>query len=78
MIAVTCLVGGSILISIGMLGEYVGRIFEAIKGRPLYLIASRVTREEKVTTAPVYEKDPVQQQLAVLSGAIEKVIVRDR
>jgi dolichol-phosphate mannosyltransferase len=77
-IAVTCLVGGSILISIGMLGEYVGRIFEAIKGRPLYLIASRVTREEKVTTAPIYEKDPVQQQLAVLSGAIEKAIVRDR
>ena len=67
-IVVTCLVGGSILISIGMLGEYIGRIFEAIKGRPLYLIASRITREEKVTTAPVYEIDPVPQQLAALSG----------
>jgi polyisoprenyl-phosphate glycosyltransferase len=67
-IVVTCLVGGSILISIGVLGEYVGRIFEAIKERPLYLIASKVAREEGITTAPVYEEEPVQQQLAALSG----------
>jgi dolichol-phosphate mannosyltransferase len=68
MIVVTCLVGGSILISIGVLGEYVGRIFEAIKERPLYLIASKVAREERITAAPVHEEDPVPQQLAALSG----------
>jgi glycosyltransferase involved in cell wall biosynthesis len=59
-IIVTCLVGGSILISIGVLGEYVGRIFEAIKERPLYVIASRVTRKAYA--------DPVSEQLAILSG----------
>lgn len=32
------LMGGGILISIGLLGEYVGRIFEEIKGRPLYTV----------------------------------------
>jgi dolichol-phosphate mannosyltransferase len=32
------LVGGSILCSLGLLGEYVGRIFEQVKGRPIYLI----------------------------------------
>ncbi|MFN8938961.1 MAG: glycosyltransferase family 2 protein [Acidobacteriota bacterium] len=32
------LIGGGILISIGLLGEYVGRIFEEIKGRPLYTV----------------------------------------
>lgn len=68
MIVVTCLVGGSILISIGVLGEYVGRIFEAIKERPLYLIASKVAREERITATPVLEQDPVPQQLAALSG----------
>src|SRR5439155_12206359 len=38
-IAVMCLIGGGILISIGILGEYVGRIFEESKGRPLYVIS---------------------------------------
>lgn len=33
-----CLVGGAILMSLGILGEYVGRIFEELKGRPLYVI----------------------------------------
>jgi polyisoprenyl-phosphate glycosyltransferase len=37
-ITFTGLIGGAILIGIGLLGEYVGRIFEEIKGRPLYTI----------------------------------------
>ena len=62
-IVVNCLVGGSVLISIGVLGEYVGRIFEAIKERPLYVIASNIKRHE---AAP---EEPVANQLAALSGA---------
>jgi dolichol-phosphate mannosyltransferase len=38
LIAVTCIIGGAILISIGVLGEYISRIFEESKGRPLYLV----------------------------------------
>jgi glycosyltransferase involved in cell wall biosynthesis len=34
--------GGVQLITIGILGEYVGRIYDEIKGRPLYLIADNV------------------------------------
>ena len=37
--------GGVQLIGIGILGEYVGRIYEEIKGRPLYLIAETVRAE---------------------------------
>jgi dolichol-phosphate mannosyltransferase len=55
LIVVTCLTGGAILISIGVLGEYVGRIFEASKERPIYLIASRV------------EPEPVAVQMAALA-----------
>ena len=32
--------GGIQLLSIGLLGEYIGRIFQEIKGRPIYLIES--------------------------------------
>ncbi len=34
--------GGVQLITIGILGEYVGRIYDEIKGRPLYLLADNV------------------------------------
>jgi len=41
---------------IGVLGEYVGRIYEQVKGRPLYVIAERVNfeprRREKRIAAP--------------------------
>jgi dolichol-phosphate mannosyltransferase len=32
------LVGGAVLGSLGVLGEYVGRIYEQVKGRPIYLV----------------------------------------
>ena len=36
--------GGVQLITIGILGEYVGRVYDEIKGRPLYLVAENVGR----------------------------------
>lgn len=32
------LVGGCLLVCLGILGEYVGRVFEQVKARPLYLV----------------------------------------
>lgn len=34
--------GGVQLLAIGILGEYIGRIYEEVKGRPLYLVRDRV------------------------------------
>jgi dolichol-phosphate mannosyltransferase len=39
LIMVNCLTSGAAMIAIGILGEYVGRIFEEIKNRPLYTIS---------------------------------------
>ena len=36
------LLGGATLVSIGIVGEYVGKIYEQSKGRPLYLVGGTV------------------------------------
>jgi dolichol-phosphate mannosyltransferase len=43
---VTCVVGGALLVCVGILGQYVGKIYEQGKERPLYL----VSRTFNVTT----------------------------
>lgn len=40
-ITLTCMIGGAIIVSIGVLGDYVARIFEEVKGRPLYVVSLR-------------------------------------
>ena len=39
---VTLFLGGLILFSLGVIGEYLGRIFEEIKSRPLYIIRTTI------------------------------------
>jgi dolichol-phosphate mannosyltransferase len=39
LVILTALVGSALLVSVGILGQYVGKIYEQSKGRPLYLVS---------------------------------------
>jgi glycosyltransferase involved in cell wall biosynthesis len=41
---VLLIVGGSLMIAIGLIGIYIGFIFQEVKGRPIYLVRRRLSR----------------------------------
>jgi glycosyltransferase involved in cell wall biosynthesis len=45
LLVLVCLVGGTLQLSLAMQGEYVARLFEEAKGRPLYLVSTRANCE---------------------------------
>jgi len=52
------LIGGIQLVSIGVLGEYIGRIYQEIKGRPSYVIRDKVVATATDMRPVIEEKDP--------------------
>jgi dolichol-phosphate mannosyltransferase len=52
MILLIMFLGSIQLIILGLIGEYLGSIFEEIKGRPLFLIGSVIPKKSAVTPIP--------------------------
>src|SRR5436305_4948943 len=55
------LLGGIQLIAIGIIGEYVVRIYEGVKGCPLYLVRSRLNVVDEHTAAPPLPPTPAER-----------------
>jgi dolichol-phosphate mannosyltransferase len=53
LMVVTSIVGSALLISVGILGQYVGRIYEQSKERPLYLVSRTFNIAAPPMTAPM-------------------------
>ena len=49
LMAYTSLLGGIQLLFLGVLGEYIGQIFDEVKGRPRYLVARRYANGRALT-----------------------------
>ena len=66
-------VGGMQLLSLGAIGEYVGRIYSEAKGRPLYVVAERLGFAPPDTRArtPVYSNAGAAHFAPPLRGARE-------
>jgi polyisoprenyl-phosphate glycosyltransferase len=39
------IIGSLLMISLGIIGEYLARIYEEVKGRPRYIVSESIERE---------------------------------
>jgi glycosyltransferase involved in cell wall biosynthesis len=46
LVVLLCVIGGSILVALGLVGEYISRIYEELKKRPLYIISRKLNINE--------------------------------
>lgn len=46
LVVLLCVIGGSVLVALGLVGEYISRIYEELKKRPLYIVSRKLNINE--------------------------------
>ena len=46
-VSMVCFIGGIQLLCLGVIGEYIGKIYLEVKARPRYIISDRTESEER-------------------------------
>ena len=54
LIGVTMILGGSQLIFLGLIGQYLARVFEEVKGRPIYLLKQEPGPVRRIASTPAH------------------------
>lgn len=68
-------IGGAILLSLGIIGHYMGRLYDEIKGRPAYLLKPTSRRHHESTTVGAGRR-AVQRRRAAHHEALEQGVNR--
>jgi undecaprenyl-phosphate 4-deoxy-4-formamido-L-arabinose transferase len=63
--AITFFMLGVIIFALGLLGEYIGRIYQQVRARPRYLVQTILEQRDGVPVAARPLQDAVQQVVAV-------------
>lgn len=60
------IVGGSIMLALGLIGSYIGRIYMEIKARPRYLLCDEIKITDTISHSPVTNKEDLSPMTDVV------------
>ena len=66
LIVAQCIIGGSILMGLGMVGSYVAKIFEEVKARPLYIVGRSINLAAMPQPIPQFPSQPLSQPMMAI------------